>query len=144
VNRTRHSQVTHYFFEGCRVYFPLMMGEDGHIFWQYPEWVHDPPPQGTTAELADVIRQNVPEGATVVIAGDTAAEVDLKGRETLPLPQPEVAELERLREAGAKYIVLPRDQMPAMEFFPTFQEHLEDRYRTVFRDGGYCAIYALD
>jgi hypothetical protein len=30
------------------------------------------------------------------------------------------------------------------EFLPTFQEHLEDRYRTVFRDGGYCAIYALD
>ena len=39
--RTRHSQVTHYFFEGCRVFTP-MHTEGGHNFWYYPQWIRDP------------------------------------------------------------------------------------------------------
>jgi ectoine hydroxylase-related dioxygenase (phytanoyl-CoA dioxygenase family) len=37
-NRTRHSQVTHYFFEGCRYYTPLV-SDDKNIAWRDPEWV---------------------------------------------------------------------------------------------------------
>ena len=33
--RTRHSQVTHYFFEGCRYYTPLLSrGRD--VAWRHP------------------------------------------------------------------------------------------------------------
>jgi len=36
--RTRHSQVTHYFFEGCQYYTPrLSRGEN--IAWRNPEWI---------------------------------------------------------------------------------------------------------
>jgi ectoine hydroxylase-related dioxygenase (phytanoyl-CoA dioxygenase family) len=36
--RTRHSQVTHYFFEGCRYYTPMLSKEDS-IEWRDPEWI---------------------------------------------------------------------------------------------------------
>ena len=42
-SRTRHSQVTHYFFEGCRVFTPLHT-EGEHNYWYYPEWIRDPVP----------------------------------------------------------------------------------------------------
>ncbi len=35
---TRHSQVTHYFFEGCRYYTPLRSSKDS-IFWRNPKWI---------------------------------------------------------------------------------------------------------
>jgi ectoine hydroxylase-related dioxygenase (phytanoyl-CoA dioxygenase family) len=37
-SRTRHSQVTHFFFEGCKYYSPLSSG-DGHVHWKEPEWI---------------------------------------------------------------------------------------------------------
>jgi hypothetical protein len=36
--RSRHSQVTHYFFEGCR-YFTPMLSEPDAIKWREPEWI---------------------------------------------------------------------------------------------------------
>jgi ectoine hydroxylase-related dioxygenase (phytanoyl-CoA dioxygenase family) len=37
-SRSRHSQVTHYFFEGCRYYYPIStVGSE--IAWLDPEWV---------------------------------------------------------------------------------------------------------
>ena len=38
MNRTRKSQVTHYYFEGCRYYTPLTSSE-GNIAWREPEWI---------------------------------------------------------------------------------------------------------
>jgi len=41
--RSRHSQVTHFFFEGCRYYTPMMSPEpssdDEGVFWREPEWI---------------------------------------------------------------------------------------------------------
>jgi hypothetical protein len=37
-SRTRHSQVTHYFFEGCQYYTP-MFSEPGHPSLREPEWI---------------------------------------------------------------------------------------------------------
>ena len=37
-SRTRHSQVTHYFFEGFRYRTPMRSGER-FTYWRYPEWV---------------------------------------------------------------------------------------------------------
>ena len=36
--RSRHSQVTHYFFEGCKYYTP-MLSEPGKIRWRDPQWI---------------------------------------------------------------------------------------------------------
>jgi ectoine hydroxylase-related dioxygenase (phytanoyl-CoA dioxygenase family) len=36
--RTRHSQVTHYHFEGCKYYMPLS-SKEGAIAWRNPEWI---------------------------------------------------------------------------------------------------------
>lgn len=36
--RTRHSQVTHYFFEGCRYYTP-MLSNSKSTYWRDPDWV---------------------------------------------------------------------------------------------------------
>jgi ectoine hydroxylase-related dioxygenase (phytanoyl-CoA dioxygenase family) len=38
LERTRHSQVTHYFFEGCKYYTP-MLSTESDTFWRDPTWV---------------------------------------------------------------------------------------------------------
>jgi len=37
-SRSRHSQVTHYFFEDCQYYVP-MLSEGDNVRWRDPEWV---------------------------------------------------------------------------------------------------------
>lgn len=37
-HRSRHSQVTHYYFEGCRYYTP-MDSKGLHVHWRQPEWI---------------------------------------------------------------------------------------------------------
>lgn len=36
--RTRHSQVTHFFFEDCEYYTPLLT-DDEHVEWSEPTWI---------------------------------------------------------------------------------------------------------
>ncbi|MEZ6016758.1 MAG: phytanoyl-CoA dioxygenase family protein [Planctomycetota bacterium] len=36
--RTRHSQVTHFYFEGCRYFTPLD-SEGTNVLWRHPEWI---------------------------------------------------------------------------------------------------------
>jgi ectoine hydroxylase-related dioxygenase (phytanoyl-CoA dioxygenase family) len=36
--RSRHSQVTHYFFEGCRYYTPVL-SHGGRVVWRDPAWI---------------------------------------------------------------------------------------------------------
>jgi ectoine hydroxylase-related dioxygenase (phytanoyl-CoA dioxygenase family) len=38
--RSRHSQVTHYFFEGCKYYTPILSTRD-QITWRDPHWIID-------------------------------------------------------------------------------------------------------
>jgi ectoine hydroxylase-related dioxygenase (phytanoyl-CoA dioxygenase family) len=158
LSRTRHSQVTHYFFEPARVYGPLNTLENGHRFYHYPEWIRDPPAEGTLDELRDAVRDNTPEGANVLMNDSQDPLFDIEGRNVTPFPQDEngeyvelagkgeahVAQLEQRREAGAEFVVFPRYVLQRLEFdFPELQGHLENNYRTVLRDGGYGAIYAL-
>jgi hypothetical protein len=37
-SKTRHSQVTHYYFEGCKYYTP-MMSTKVDIAWRKPDWI---------------------------------------------------------------------------------------------------------
>jgi hypothetical protein len=156
-SRTRHSQVSHYFFEGFnRVHTPVRT-EGDHVFWDYPSWIRNPLPPYSTSLVHDTIRDHVEPGSRVLIS--ISEEEDLleaDGFEAVRFPGAHVpwrddptgaeriAELERLRGEGARYIVFPRRELPALQNgFPDLQEHLEGRYRGLLRDGYTCAIYAL-
>jgi hypothetical protein len=157
-SRTRHSQVSHYFFEGCRVYTPLR-NEGDHIFWDYPFWVRDPVPEYSTDLVHDTIKEYVPAGAKVLIATTEEDDelLDANGFQAGRFPgwQAEwgpdahggerVKELERLRGEGFEYIVFPRQELSALQnWLREFQEHLETRYKGLLRDGYTCAVYALE
>jgi hypothetical protein len=158
-SRTRHSQVTHYYFEDCRHWRPYQTHGDFR-FWSYPEWVRDPPPPTTVEALKKVIEESLPSGSTALVASAGYEHlVDLADRNAWPFPQDEngnqlapseagadaVAQLESLRSAGAEYIVFPKGHLEWLEYqAPELQNHLENRYREIVGDGAYCAIYALD
>src|SRR5262249_45836153 len=48
-SRTRHSQVTHYFFEGCRYYTPIAC-EGDRMAWREPFWISDEVPEVVAPE----------------------------------------------------------------------------------------------
>ena len=155
--RTRHSQVTHYFFEGLRVYTPLR-SEGDHIYWEYPEWIRDPVPEYNTDTLAEVIRAHVPADAPGLVAtGGYFDPAGLEGLDVEHFPkdadgapvelgdEESLAELERRRADGARYIVFPKEQLWSLEYeYPTLQDALEKKYRAALRDGCFGAIYLLD
>jgi hypothetical protein len=155
LDRTRHSQVTHYYFEGCRHYRPFLSRDD-HRFWSYPEWIREPPPDTSPQALREVVQEHVPAGATMLVA-DADELLDLEDRTTLPFPQHEngvqgpldssddvVRDLERLRGEGAEYVVFPRQHLMWLEYHaPELQNHLENEHQLVLQDGAYCAIYSL-
>jgi hypothetical protein len=78
--RTRHSQVTHYFFEGCQYYTP-MHSTDEHIAFRHPEWI-DPdnwvmrPPVPVPEPVAEPVAEPVPEPLPEPVA------------EPVPVPEP--------------------------------------------------------
>ena len=68
MSRTRHSQVSHYYFEGCRHFSPLHT-EGEHVYYRYPEWIREPPPETTPETIREAVQQVVPAGSTVLVAG---------------------------------------------------------------------------
>jgi hypothetical protein len=157
--RTRHSQVTHYFFEGCRYHTP-MVATGERIHWIYPEWIRDPPPEDTVATIQDAVGAFVEPGETVLIASSGyEGLLEMEGLRARHFPRApdgthlnwkEVSDdavdhLERMRAEGARYLVFPKKQLWWLEWhLPELQDHLETRYRAVLRDGGVCVMYALD
>jgi hypothetical protein len=158
-HRTRHSQVTHYFFEGARVFTP-MLTENGRNRWDYPEWVRDPVPRYSPELLRETVRNQVTPGACVLIAtGGDAGLLDIDGVQASHFPQGDdgafdgrplgggdlVEQLERLRAEGAQFIVFPKDRLLWLEHEqPELQDVLETRHRAVLRDGAVAAVYALE
>jgi ectoine hydroxylase-related dioxygenase (phytanoyl-CoA dioxygenase family) len=151
--RTRHSQVTHYFFEGCRHYSPVRT-EGEHIFWDYKEWVREPPPEYGTEAVQEAIKEHVPGGATVLIAVLDERESELLEVEGFDVRSFNVAgtngdsavdEVERARSEGAVCAVFPKPTLAWLVWeLPELQSHLESEHRALLRDGAICAIYALD
>jgi GT2 family glycosyltransferase len=114
----------------------------------YPELVR---------RIRDAVAQGVPEGRSVLVVsrGDRAL-LDLCERTALHFPQDArgrylghhphdseeaIARLERLREAGAEYLVLPSTAYWWLDHYVGFAEHLRERYPV--SDFGACAIYEL-
>jgi hypothetical protein len=157
-SKTRHSQVTHYFFEGCRYYGP-MFSEPDHIVWHYPTWIREPPPARSNDEIREAIEHTVPQGATVLIAGGDPALMDIADRHARPFPQqpdgallpiPQfqeadaVGHLHDLATGGAEYLVVPRPLFGWLQWdSQALQTHLEENCTPVLTDGATAVIYAL-
>jgi hypothetical protein len=159
--RTRHSQVTHFFFEGCRYYTPMLTGE-GHVEWRDPTWIGDeaPPDEAgyDAARLRATVAAVVPEGATVLIVDRGDEELmAIEGREMRHLPrnpdgtpawhQPMdsddlLGQLERERSGRARYLVIPNASIWWLDHYEGFAAHLERDCSLLVRDAD-CAVYEL-
>jgi hypothetical protein len=147
-SRTRHSQVTHYFFEGTRAYTPMDRVGD-RIPWDYPEWIREPVPVYSPALLAEAIDAHVPAGEAVLVSSAQPVEsLPLEGRPLVPFAaagQDPAASLQDMRAAhGARYVAFAKERLWSLAHEHTdFQDMLEDRHRPVLRDGAVAAIYEL-
>ncbi len=141
-SRTRHSQVMHYFFGGARV-FAWMSRVGDRIAWNYPEWVRDPVPVYSPQLLTEAITDNVPEGATALVAANQPLDqLPVTGRRLEPFPVgPEPAQLPN---GDARYLVFAKETLGWLEHEQTaLQDELEARHRALLRDGGVAVIYEL-
>jgi hypothetical protein len=141
--------VSHYFFEGAdRVYTPMLV-EEGHIYWNYPEWVRDPVPTYAPEDLYGAIAEHVPAGASAAIATH-GEDPPLEDREFSRFSLYDVEDeesddlLAKLKDEGADYVVFPREVLGHLEWnTPSLQEALERGSQSLFRDGAVGAIYRL-
>jgi hypothetical protein len=162
-SRTRHSQVTHFFFEGCRYYTPLRSGE-GYVEFRNPTWISRDATAPSDDDLYDPerIRETVaaivPEEATVLVMSKGDDElVRLPGRRAWHFPRNEsggwvgyypetdeeaLAALEEERARGAGYLLLPSASFWWLEHYAGLADHLARRAREVARDQD-CVIFAL-
>jgi hypothetical protein len=161
MSRTRLSQVTHYYFEGCRYWTPLH-STASHTQWRHPEWIVDGEgdrvEDGSHEAVRELVSSAVPAGATVLVASRGDDELlELDGKTGWHFPRGEdgswsgyypadsaeaIAHLERLRALGAEYLLFPNTALWWLEHYGGLREHLEDRYRVVAREES-GAIYDL-
>jgi hypothetical protein len=158
--RTRHSQVTHFFFEGCRYWTPLLSTES-EIHWRNPEWITEDPDRERserTQRIREAIRSSVPAGGTALVASYGDHElVSLGDREGWHFPraddgswlghnpadsQEAVAHVQKLKQEGAEYLVFPDESLWWLDHYGGLAEHLETHGRRLRRDAA-CAIYRL-
>ena len=161
-SRTRYSQVTHFFFEGCRYWTPLHSDGDD-IEWRRPEWITDEPAdeasmQEANARLRGLIEAVVPAGATVLVAsrGDDDV-VTLEHRQGWHFPRDDqgvwqghypadsneaIAHVEDLRARGARYIVFPDAAVWWLDHYDGLAKYLESR-GTKLTNGQDAVIFAL-
>lgn len=105
------------------------------------------------------VRKEIPEGAAVLIVsrGDESL-LELDGRDGWHFPQEEdggyagrhpddddeaIAQLERLRERGAEYLVLPPSALWYLEHYRRFRRHL-GRYDRTYEDPQAGVIFRLE
>ena len=119
----------------------------------------DPGYERLLERLRKAVREEVPPGATVLVVSRGDEElVGLDGHRALHFPQGDggsfaghhpadsdeaIAQLERLRESGADYLVLPATSLWWLEHYKGFRRHL-DRYRRAIEDPETAVIYQLE
>jgi hypothetical protein len=158
-SRTRYSQVTHFFFEGCKYYTPLL-SKGGEIHALHPDWVGDDGQEAAEERrrVREVVTATVPEGAAVLVVSRSDEDlVRFDGRQGGHFPQDEtgawaghypadsaeaIAHLEELRSKGAEYLVFPATGFWWLEHYAEFGQHLESRHEAVAR-GDDCVIFRL-
>ncbi len=82
--------------------------------------------------LGDRSTESFPRSAR----GVTADYTDVRGNEAID-------QLERLRNAGAEFLLVPSPALPWLATHPELERHLEERYAVVARERGIGTIYAL-
>jgi GT2 family glycosyltransferase len=129
------------------------------ISWESHDRRRDPEYTALTRRVGAIVRDETPEGATVLVVskGDDAL-VEVDGRDAQHFPQLEdgsysgqhpadddeaITELERLRDEGAEYLVVPSSSMWWLDHYQGFRRHL-DRYRRADGDPATAAIYELE
>jgi ATP-binding cassette, subfamily B, bacterial len=134
--------------------------EKWDVTWEPHARRNDPAYAALAGRVTDAVREHVPRGATVLVAtrGDDTL-VSLEGRRAWHFPQLDdgtyaghhpaddeavIAELEQMRERGAKYLVLPATSMWWLEHYAGFRRHLEDRYQCSSDDPETARIYRLE
>jgi GT2 family glycosyltransferase len=106
-----------------------------------------------------VIEAIVPAGAVVlVVSRGDAALLELSGREGRHFPQEEdgtyagrhpadsaeaISQLERQRDRGAAYLVIPEGDAWWLEHYAEFGRHLADRYELLTSESSPCAVFRL-
>jgi GT2 family glycosyltransferase len=110
-------------------------------------------------QVVGTIRHVVPSGSTVaVISKGDSGLLEVPGRQAWHFPQTDrgvyaghhpadseeaVRQLEKLREKGAEYLVIPQTSLWWLEHYAGFREHLEVQHQKIEMVGGVCAIYSL-
>jgi hypothetical protein len=110
-------------------------------------------------QVRQFVETHVPSGArmlvttygdeAMLILGDRATEsfprsargvsgdyTDVRGNEA-------IAQLERLRESGAEFLLVPSPALPWLATHSELERHLEERYTVIARERGIGTIYAL-
>ena len=128
--------------------------------WEPHARRNDPAYAALAGRVTEAVREHVPSGTTVLVAsrGDDTL-VDLEDHRAWHFPQLDdgtyaghhpaddevaIAQLERLRERGAKYLVLPASSMWWLDHYERFARHLEDRYACSSDDPDTARIYRLE
>jgi ectoine hydroxylase-related dioxygenase (phytanoyl-CoA dioxygenase family) len=159
MSRTRQSQVTHFFFEGCRYYSPLL-SKGGEIHSLHPDWVGDDKREAADERrrVREAVAAVVPDGAAVLVVSRSDDELlHLNGRQGWHFPQDEtgawaghypadsaeaISHLEELQHKGAQYIVFPASGLWWLEHYAEFSDHLSGRHEVVSRTPE-CVIFKL-
>jgi GT2 family glycosyltransferase len=113
-----------------------------------------------TEQLREAVKASVPAGATVlVISRGDERLLQLNGRRALHFPQADggewaghhpadseeaIGHLERLRDGGAEYLVVPPTYRWWLSHYDGLRRHLDSRYRPVACDECAGAIYHLE
>jgi hypothetical protein len=157
-SRTRYSQVTHFFFEGCKYWTPLHSSGD-EIHWRHPIWItNEAASQEASVRVRELVRRIVPVGATVLVVSRGDEEmVKIEGRHGWHFPQDEhgvwpgyypadseeaIDHIEDLRVRGAEYLVIPDTALWWVDHYAGFAQYLESRCGKLLDENG-CLIFAL-
>jgi hypothetical protein len=156
--------VTHYYFEGCRYYTPMLTG-NGHVQWRDPTWISVEEAEASrlagrydVERIRELVQATVPERATVLVisTGDDQL-LELGDRQALHFLQDErgdyagynpadsdtaTAALEEERDRGARYVLVPRAAFWWLEYYREFGEHLEQSGERVVQEED-CILFAL-
>jgi glycosyltransferase involved in cell wall biosynthesis/GT2 family glycosyltransferase len=127
--------------------------------WQPYERRRKPAYEALLAEIRAVVRETVPEHATVAVVskGDNGL-LELAGRRAWHFPQDETGEytgyhprsgpdviamLERVRSRGAAYFLLPGTSMWWLDHYAGLDAYLRSRYRVVMSQPSTCLLVSL-
>jgi tRNA (mo5U34)-methyltransferase len=99
-------------------------------------------PEGAGA-IRETLETRTAPGTTVLALTDSGEELELSGRNFLPLRTADLAELERHRAEGAAYLVLDAAALSRLAEEPALAAHLEEHAHPVVEDA-VCRVYSLD